>query len=71
MFFKKPNKTNKLDNDPHYLSFTIAKVLSLTLILCILGSIVLSIQGKATPNLISHIAQSSFATLTGMLITRL
>ena len=71
MLFKKRNKPNKLDNEKHYLSFTIAQVLSLTLILCIFGSIVLRIQGKATPNLISHLAQSSCATLTGMFITRL
>ncbi|MGK7885206.1 MAG: hypothetical protein AB4057_11350 [Crocosphaera sp.] len=71
MLFKKAKKPKKLDNDKHDLSFTIAKVLSFTLILCILGSIVLSIQGKATPNLISHLAQDAFATLTGMLITRL
>ena len=71
MFFKKPNKSQKLDNDKHDLSFTIAKVLSCTLILCIFGSIVLSLQGKRTPDLVSDLSQSSFATLTGMLITRL
>ncbi|CCQ58308.1 hypothetical protein CWATWH0005_3026 [Crocosphaera watsonii WH 0005] len=37
----------------------------------IFGSIVLSLQGKRTPDLVSDLAQSSFATLTGMLITRL
>ncbi len=71
MFFKKPNKPNKLDHDQHSLTVTIAKVLSFTLILCLVGSIVLSIQGKATPDLVSDLAQNSFATLTGMLITRL
>ena len=71
MFFKKPNKPDKLDNEQPLLNVTIAKVLCFTLILCLVGSIVLSIQGKATPELVSDLAQSSFATLTGMLITRL
>ncbi|MDJ0662119.1 MAG: hypothetical protein QNJ42_21930 [Crocosphaera sp.] len=71
MFFKKPNKQDKLDNNQHPLSVNIAKVLSSTLIVCVVGSIVLSIQDKPTPDLITDLAQSSFATLTGMLITRL
>ena len=71
MFFKQPKKQDKPNNDRHYLSVNIAKVLSLTLIVCVVGSIVLTIQDKPTPDLVADLAQSSFATLTGMLITRL
>ncbi|EAZ92527.1 hypothetical protein [Crocosphaera chwakensis] len=71
MFLKKSNKHDKPDNNQHSLSVNIAKVLSLTLIVCVVGSIVLSIQDKPTPDLVTNLAQSSFATLTGMLITRL
>ncbi len=71
MFFKKTKKQDKTENNQHPLSFAIAKVLSFTLILCLVGSIVLTIQNKPTPNLVTDLAQSSFATLTGMLITRL
>ncbi|WP_107668769.1 hypothetical protein [Cyanothece sp. BG0011] len=71
MWFKQAKKENKPDNNQHSLSVNIAKVLSLTLIVCLVGSIVLSIQDKPTPDLVTDLAQSSFATLTGMLITRL
>lgn len=71
MFFKKSNKQNQPDNTQHSLSVNIAKVLSLTLIVCLVGSIILSIQDKPTPDLVTDLAQSSFATLTGMLITQL
>ncbi|MGK7954133.1 MAG: hypothetical protein AB4063_02520 [Crocosphaera sp.] len=71
MFFKKPKKQDKPDNDHNSLSVNIAKVLSLTLIVCLVGSIVLTIKDKPTPDLVTDLAQSSFATLTGMLITKL
>ncbi len=71
MFFKRPKKQEKTENHQHSLSFAVVTVLSSTLIVCVVGSIVLTIHNQPTPDLVTDLAQSSFATLTGMLITRL
>ncbi len=69
MFFKRPKKHEKTENHQHSLRFVIVTVLSSTLILCVVGSIVLTIHNQPTPDLVTDIAQSSFATLTGMVIS--
>ena len=48
---------------------TIVKIMSQIIILCISGSIILTLTGKTTPDLVNTLGTGSFGTLTGMLIS--
>ena len=61
-------RKHKSSNDKSSLRNTVAKMLSLTVLLCVSGSIFLAIRGKATPNLVTNLGISTSGALIAILV---
>ena len=71
---RNPFVKNKREDNKYFLKRslrrTVTNVLSLTVLLCIIGSIFLGIQGKATPDLVRNLGTSASGALIAFLCER-